>query len=206
MIAFTDPVRSKETAPVWQANFLAMEPQIRKQALIAFRTIRLEAKSDLIAEVIANAFVTYARLVERGKEDLAYPTPLARFAIRQVCAGRRVGAPSNNDDICSIHVQRTKGITVERLHQWNREQAEWRESLLEDRHAGPAETAAARIDIADWFRSLARWKRKIAKALARGETTSTAVIMYGLTAGRISQLRQELKRSWEIFQGESALA
>jgi len=75
--------------------------------------------------------------------------------------------------------------------------------LIEDRHAGPGEIAAARIDIADWFQKLARQKRKIAKTLARGESTTTAAHMYGLTAGRVSQLRKELKQSWDVFQGES---
>jgi hypothetical protein len=33
------------------------------------------------------AFAAFRRLVARGKEALAYPTVLAKFAIRQVCDG-----------------------------------------------------------------------------------------------------------------------
>jgi hypothetical protein len=44
----------------------------------------------LIQESVANCLVAYVRLVERGKEDLAYPTVLAMFAVKQIRDGRRV--------------------------------------------------------------------------------------------------------------------
>ncbi len=43
----------------------------------------------------------FVRLVRRGKAGLAYPTPLADYAIRQVRAGRRVGCRQNAQDIMS---------------------------------------------------------------------------------------------------------
>ena len=61
-----------------------MLPLIRQQARLAFRTVLPEQKEELIAEVVANAYVTFSRLVQPGKTDLAYATPLAQFAIRQV--------------------------------------------------------------------------------------------------------------------------
>ena len=83
---------------------------------------------------------------------------------------------------------------------------EWREALIEDRHAGPADTAAARIDVATWYRTLPMRDRKIAKVLATGETTSAAAKKFGVSAARISQVRRELAESWEEFQGEPAAA
>jgi len=38
--------------------------------------------------------------------------------------------------------------------------------------------------------------------LAAGETGRDTARLFGLTAGRISQLRGELKRNWQTFQGE----
>jgi hypothetical protein len=38
--------------------------------------------------------------------------------------------------------------------------------------------------------------------VAKGEATGTVARMFGLSAGRVSQLRQELRRSCEAFQGE----
>jgi hypothetical protein len=183
-----------------------MLPQIREHARVAFRSVRPESKEDLIAEVVANACCAYQRLVERGKEDLAYPTPLAMFAIRHVRAGRRVGSRVNIRDVASPYARANRGIVLERLDQFDEQEDEWRESLIEDRRAGPAETAAARIDLANWFKALNRKKRKIAQTLARGETTGMVAHMYGLSSARVSQLRQELKRSWETFQGEPAVA
>jgi hypothetical protein len=40
--------------------------------------------------------------------------------------------------------------------------------------------------------------------LAAGEFGRGTAKKFGLTAGRISQLRAELKRNWERFQGEQA--
>ena len=145
------------------------------------------------------------RLVERGRKDIAFASPLAGYAIRQVRSGRCVGTKLNVGDVSSRHAQRTKGITMERLDQFDCDEDEWREALIEDRRAGPAETAAARIDVAAWFRSLARKKRKIAQTLAKGEGTGKVARMFGLTAGRVSQLRRELAESWAECQGEVAI-
>jgi hypothetical protein len=38
--------------------------------------------------------------------------------------------------------------------------------------------------------------------LARGETTGRAAREFGLTPGRISQLRRELYQAWRAFQGD----
>ncbi len=206
MIAVAKSVRRRQSPPAWHALFLDMLPQIRQQARRAFRSANPEAQDELVAEVVANAFQAFARLAERGKIELAYPTPLAQFAIRQVCAGRHVGTPRNVRDVSSRYAQIAHRLMVERLEAFDPEECEWREVLLEDRQAGPAETAAARIDVADWFKSLAHGRRQIAKTLARGETTNKVAHMFGLTAGRVSQLRLELKRSWESFQRQSTVA
>lgn len=69
----------------------------------------------------------------------------------QVRAGRRVGAKLNIRDVSSRLGQRAKDVVVERLDQFNPDECQWREVLVEDRRAGPAETMAARIDVGDWF-------------------------------------------------------
>jgi hypothetical protein len=204
MIALLKTARRKKLPPAWQDRFLAMLPQIREQARLACRASRAEAKEEFISEVLANTYCAYSRLVQRGREDLAYATPLALYAIRQVRCGRRVGSRLNIRDITSPYAQAAKGIVIERLDQFNKEDCQWREVLIEDRKAGPADTAAARIDVAAWFKTLACKKRMIAKALARGESTATVAQMFELSAARVSQLRRELQQSWEEFQEEPA--
>jgi DNA-binding NarL/FixJ family response regulator len=77
----------------------------------------------------------------------------------------------------------------------------WNQQLVEDRQAGPAEIAAARIDVAAWLGSLSKRHRRIAKALALGTSTSEVARQFGLCPARISQLRSWFRRHWEEFQG-----
>ena len=187
-------------------QFVAMLPQIRTQASVAFRGLDAEAREDAIQEVIANCFVAFARLVELGRSNLAYPSALAGFAIRQFRAGRRVGGRLNVHDVMSQHAQRVKRIRVVSLDQKPDGEDEVRAALVEDKTAGPAETAAARIDFAAWRRRLPVRERRLALFLARGETTKEAAKQFRVSTARISQLRQELRRSWLAMQGECAAA
>jgi DNA-binding NarL/FixJ family response regulator len=74
------------------------------------------------------------------------------------------------------------------------------------KRATPAEVAACRIDFAEWLRRLTARLRKIALALASGETTKGAAEQFGLSPARISQLREWLKKSWEEFQGDAQIS
>ncbi len=68
--------------------------------------------------------------------------------------------------------------------------------------AGPAETAAARIDIGDWFGRMTPRKRRIAQALAAGERTKDVARRFHLTPGRIAQMRAAFRDDWQQFQGQ----
>lgn len=187
-------------------RFLDMLPSIRQQVRFAFRAETPERRDDLVTEVIANCWVAFVRLMDHGKEDEVHATPLAQYAIKQVRDGRKVGSKLNVNDVSSEYAQKVKGIKVESLVRYNDRKQEWREILIEDRHAGPAETAACRIDFGDWLRSLPRRSRRIAQTLAAGETTKNAARKHRVSAGRISQMRRELKDNWEVFQGEAVAA
>jgi hypothetical protein len=189
-----------------QTTFLEMLPAIRNQANVAFRDLPPQRQEDLIAEVTANAFVAYTRLVERGLADIAYPTPLALFAIKQVRSGRRVGVTLNVRDVGSRYCQKVKGVTVEPLDRFDKEESEWQEIVVGDKKSGPAEVAAIRLDFTAWLQTLPRRSREIAKTLAVGETTSNVARKYRVSPGRVSQARRELKQSWEAFRGEPAFA
>ncbi len=184
-------------------RFLEMLPLISSQASVAFRRLRPEHKQELVQEVLANAYCAFARLVRRGKSDIAYATPLANYAIRQVLDGRQVGTKPNLNDVTSPYAHAASGILVERLDRFDNDKGEWREVLVEDRHAGPADIAAARIDVAAWLRSLSVRDRRIAKTLAMGESTGGAARRFGLSSPRISQLRRLLRANWERFQGDA---
>ena len=180
-------------------QFTGMLPSIRRRAEAAFRNQSADQREDSVQEVLANCFVAFRRLVVLGKQELAFATPLAQFAIRQVRCGRRVGSPARRADVMS---PANRHVVVESLDEFVHSDGLWREILVEDRHAGPAETAAARIDVAAWFASLGEKQRRIARALSQGEACTNVARAFGLSLGRVSQVRRELARSWAEFQDE----
>ncbi|HEV2969515.1 MAG TPA: hypothetical protein VGY55_05945 [Pirellulales bacterium] len=185
-----------------QEKFVAMLPSIVRCARVEFRNLSLESRQEAIQETIALAWVAIRRLADRGKLDVCFATVLATYSIRQVRSGRQAGSRLNSFDLLSRHAQRKHGFHVQRLVQIDDHDEEWKEVLLEDRKAGPAEIAATRLDFASWLRLLPRQRRRIALTLASGESTKAAATKFGVSAARISQLRLWLRESWLRFQGE----
>ena len=172
-------------------------------AKIAFRHLKPEARAEMVQEVVCNAMQAFVRLVQLKKTDIAYAAPLARFGIRQALDGRKVGGHVNCLDISSDYCQRLKGLVVERLDRHDKdEESAWCEVLVEDRHAGPAETAMARLDMDSWLKSLPVRYRRLAQYLSLGNRTSDAAKKFGVSAGRISQLRKEHAANWKRFIGD----
>lgn len=184
----------------WQSGFVKMLPTLKRYLSFRFRHLDDESREEALQEAECNACLAYARLVRQGRAHIASPTSLARYAAAQYWAGCRVGTALNINDVCSVYCQRRKGVRVGPLARGNA-QGEWREMLLEDRTASPADLAASRIDFAAFMTSLSQRKRRIAELLATGESTNRVAKLLGLTAGRISQIRRELEAAWESFHG-----
>ena len=201
MIAITKSPRLTANAQ-HDEQFLKMVPAIQSYARSAFRNLRSQTREEAISAVVADAFFAFRRLVELGKQDVAYATPLARFAVRRYWTGRCACMPRGRD-MMSQKAATTHGIVVERLDLFDAGQCKWRQALVEDRHAGPAEIAASRLDVAAWLRSLPRRDRQVAETLSLGNTTSDAARQFGVSRARVSQLRRELQASWQAFQGEA---
>jgi DNA-directed RNA polymerase specialized sigma24 family protein len=201
----TDSAAPAASESAWQQRFLEMLPKIRRHAHIRFRAQAPESREELVQETVARALLDYLRLVERGKDHVASATPLARFAVAQVRQGRRVGQSLNSRDVGSEYCQSRHGIIVNSLHGRD-DLGDWRETLVEDKHSTPAQLAAMRCDFAAWLSSLPCRSRRLAERLAMGETTSGAASLFGISRGRVSQLRRELCRAWYAFQGESVPA
>ena len=67
--------QASSTEPDRDAKFLAMLPRIRRQAAYYLRHLSTEERADAIQEVVASAFVSYVRLIERGKADAGLRRP-----------------------------------------------------------------------------------------------------------------------------------
>ncbi|MBL9095072.1 MAG: hypothetical protein JNL96_27890 [Planctomycetaceae bacterium] len=198
MIAIAQPYCLPESAAS-PPDFLDLLPQIRRTAACSFRALPSEARDEAIQETVATAFTWYDRLVRSGRGALVYAGPLATFAVRHVRTGRTCASRLNGRDVMSKYRRRRRNAESRRPAP--RRHTEWQEAMVEDRRAGPAETAAARIDFANWLKTLAPQRRRLARVLAAGETTQAAAERFGVTAGRISQQRRELEASWRCFQG-----
>jgi RNA polymerase sigma factor (sigma-70 family) len=201
MIAIPNP-RSQRHAPRWHAQFLTFLPTIVGYAHRAFVDRDPESREDLVEEVVINALIAFKRLYEKGKVDIAYPSVLALYGIRQVRDHRRAGCRLNIRDVSSSYAQQRKGFKVERLDRFDTRENGWMEVLVEDRRSGPAEIAASRMDFAAWLGSLPKRDRRIAVTLASGETTGETAKRFDVSPSRISQFRRELQQSWNDFVGQ----
>ncbi len=117
------------TSPRQAANaghddqFLELIPAIERYSRSAFRNLRPQTREEAICAVVADAFFAFRRLVELGKQDVAYATPLARFAVRRYWSGRCASMPRG--DIMSQRARTTHGIVVERLDMFDEDSQHW---------------------------------------------------------------------------------
>jgi hypothetical protein len=187
--------------PSWHARFLSMVPAIRQHAEICFRGLGGDLRQELIQEVVARSLCDYLRLRERGKEHVAQAGPLARFSVAAVKQGRRVGRRRNVRDVGSKYCRYRNGIKLQSLGE-RQVNGSWCEILTDCRRWTPADAAAARLDIREWLTTLPDRTRELAERLALGESTQNAARLFGISCGRVSQLRRALEHGWRSFQGE----
>jgi hypothetical protein len=204
MIAIAKPMRRSpiSIASSCHAQFLDLLPAIRRHARLAFGFLDAEAREEAVQGTIAHAYAAFVALVKNGRAELAYAGPLTRYAMARVRADRHVGTSVNAYDVLSRWCRRQQGLHAISLDQSGAGKHEWRDIVVEDRHATPADTAAMRIDFEAWLCSLPKRHRQIAELLATGEPTMHVARRFRLTAGRVSQIRRQLHRSWCLLQSD----
>jgi hypothetical protein len=79
-----------------------------------------------------------------------------------------VGSGTKVLDISSQCCQQRKGIKVTSLERYDQQDEQWKEIVVEDRHCGPAEVVATKVDFEDWLAELSPKQRRIAKTLPLG--------------------------------------
>ena len=185
----------------WQEDFLSMLPQIERNLNCEFRYLDPEARDEAVADGIANSFVRFERLARDGRTAVATPTTLAQFAIWQYKDGRTVAAKLNRRDPLTRYARLRGTFTVERLDYREISTGDWVNAAVEDRRASVPEQVALRIDLPAWLGTFTRRTRRIARDLGLGFSTGEVARKYHLSAARISQLRRELRESWDRFHG-----
>ena len=198
MIAINNEPNGNETS--WQTRFVTMLPEIQQRLRQAFRHLDAEAREDSIEEAIVHSLLSYSRLHERGRAESASPSSLAWYATLQVKRGRLAGSRMNGKEPLSRYAQLGNGIRIEQM------QGNWIDAMVEDKRASVTDQVAAKMDVGAWFATLTKRMKEIAKDLAFGFTTSEVAMKYGVSSGRVSQLRRTLEESWAAFQQEAAPA
>lgn len=189
----------------WQASFLSVLPVVQTHARIQFRHLSAERREDAIQEAIAAACVTYQLLATQGRLDVATPGTLATYAVRYVCGGRHVGGSQDaTKDVLSPVAQRRGGFRTGSDHRGDPETGEWQQIAIATRSHPIPDTAAFRIDFASWLRTLTCRDRRMIRAFIRGEGTGEVASRFGLTPGRISQLRRRYEHAWGVYQRHAA--
>ncbi len=184
----------------WQAGFLSVLPAIQTHAQIQFRDFSPERREDAIQEAIASACVSYSLLDAQGKLSVAHPGTLARFAVKHVRNARHVGGSQESaKDVMSPIAQVRHGFTTGRFDDPSNR---WRQSIIQSRNTSIPDLAAFRIDFAVWLKTLPRRDRRIVLALIKGESVSDLARRLHISPARVSQLRRDYERRWQVFQGD----
>jgi DNA-binding NarL/FixJ family response regulator len=166
-------------------------------------------REEAIQEAIAAAVIAYRRLAAQGRLHVAHPGTIATNAVHHVRNGRHVGGHRDRSkDVLSPTAQRRHGVQVISCdaERTERSASDWKQLVIADRKADIPELAAFRIDFADWLHQWSRRDRKIITVLASGEMTRAVAEQFGISEGRVSQLRRRYEQDWRAMQGEAGLA
>ena len=201
------------------AAFLALVPTIKKRARIAFAYYKCaNQKAEKVAEAVALAWKWFVRLHERGKDAATFPGVFAILVARAVASGRRLAGGEPLTDVMSRSAQRKHGFTIKGFSSDDSARSQERSSdpitqktfdaleerLVDNRMTPIPDQAAFRIDFPQWLKTLPFRERSMVQAMMRDERTNDLGKRFGVSPGRISQVRSKLRDEWETFCGEEA--
>jgi hypothetical protein len=189
------------------AKLLAQLPRFVAHARFAFRRVICpQTRDDRVAETVALAWKHFVTLSARGKRPEQLVTTLALRCTQAVRAGRKLVGNEGGRDVLSPVAHVRHGFAVGRLPgtEANREQpslpAELSEALADNTRSEVPVQAASRVDFPRWRASLRTRDRAVLDALASGGGTEEAARRFGISPGRVSQLRGEFREGWTAFE------
>jgi hypothetical protein len=188
-----------------QATFLSsVLPKVLSHGRVYFRHLRsAELKEEYIAEMVALTWRWHCRLAERGKDAARFPTALATFAARAVRSGRRLAGMDRARDVLSPQARQRHGFAVGKLPDYGAlDGSPLAEALHDNTRSPPDEQCAFRIDFPAWRLTRTDRDRRLLDDLMLGERTLDVAGKYGLSPGRVSQLRREFLLDWRRYVSE----
>jgi hypothetical protein len=188
-----------------QAAFLnSVLPKVVSHGRVYFRHLRsAELKEEYLAEMVALTWKWHLRLAERGKDAARFPTALATFAARAVRCGRKLTGMDRAKDVLSPSARQRHGFAVAKLPDYSTLDGSPLHEALHDNTQSPVdEQVCFRIDFPAWRLTRAERDRRLLDDLMLGGRTLDVAGKYGLSPGRVSQLRRELHDDWVLFCAE----
>jgi hypothetical protein len=188
------------------ARFLALLPRLELHAHISFRHLKFPLqKEEAVQEVVALAWKWFLRLAQRDKDVSGFVTAFASFAARAVKGGRRLIGQQKAKDVLSPIAQQRHGFTVARLPDVSTLSGNPYDEALQDNTVSPVpEQVMFRLDFPAWLTTRTDRDRRIIGDLMLGERTLDVARKFGLSPARVSQLRREFMRDWQLFCADPA--
>lgn len=193
-------------------GFLRFLPAVQTHAGIQFRHLSEADREEAVAEAVAGAFINYRSAQRRGTTHRLHPSTVARYAVSGVKDGRRAGGGcATKTDVLSFKAQRRGGYEVYPLPRFEDcpfdcmkapDQQVWRDRLVYDRRALPADLACLRIDWSSFMAGQADRTRTLLAMLAAGFKQTEVADHLGVTPAAVCQRRSKARREWASFQGE----
>ena len=190
MIVLTNQPKTtvQNTVPSFESLLPALIARF-KRALISLP--QNHDPEEVLAEMVANAFIAYDSLVKRNKE--VYSTPIGNYAVKHYFSGRRVTGMSAVD-VCADRtklLQRSSVFTNQDM-----------EMYICGRTQKPSTIAIFKIDFENWINTLDSRMKQILFKILEGATTGELSKHFELSNARISGIRRELVELWKTYTAD----
>lgn len=210
----TNPNPNTPSLQQMQAHFQELLPTIQRHAQIYFRHVPSpQQREEYLQETIALAWKWYRRCREMGKDPATFKMTFAILAARAVRSGRRLCCGQSSTDVLSAIAQQRHGFTVESLPISTRRPYEdylaavegqrlmdaYEERLNDNSLTPVPDQVAFRLDFPAWLLTRTDRDRRIIEMMALNHRTLDIADKFGMTPGRVSQLRREYHDDWERF-------
>jgi len=210
------PMTTTSSSAHPHTDFLTLLPAIERHAHFVFRGHPPAEREEATAVAIAAAFAGYVRLAAQGRNPVRdFASGLVTYAVLHAKSGRQVGSPSSTTDALSPLAQRKRAFRVEALPTSSgverdrlnstadrRRHDEFEEWLRDNTRSAVPDQVAFRLDFPPFLAGLGRRDRTLARFLALGHSAHVAAARFGMSEGRVSQLRRAWRERWCKSQGE----
>ena len=199
----TQPATARSLANL-QARFLQIRDRIETHARIYFRQVKCWFKrADYIADTVALAFKWFRRLALKGKDARKFASALATYAARAVKCGRRITQQLKPQDVLSEVAQQRHGFYVGKIPDFSTlDTNPLQEALIDNTRSPVPDQVQFRLDFPSWLRTRTQRDRSLIGDMMAGQRTLDMSRRYGISPGRISQLRRDFYEDWQRFCGE----